>query len=286
MKKAELKAFFEKIKFKYKVSILNENTLEETFHVRLSRLNVFLITCSIVTICFALASLLIIKTPLKQFLPGYESTAVRAEYIHTSIVVDSLDEVLQKQNQFIDVMKNVIAGKIKPEKAKHLDSITEQKREELLIEKPEREKEFCEKFEKEEQYNLSIISTQKPQEAFVFFKPAKGLIVNKYNPKKSHYGVDIATSPNESVLATLDGTVIYNGFTIEDGYVIVLQHENDYISTYKNNTVLLKTVGATVRAGESIAITGNIDNKTGQNHLHFELWQKGKALNPEEFIIF
>ncbi len=286
MKKSQLKAFLEKIKFKYKVSILNENTLEETFHIRLSRFNVFLITCSIIVICFTLASLLILKTPLKQFLPGYESTAVRAEYIHTSILVDSLDEVLLKQNQFIDVMKNVISGNIKPEKAQHLDSITEQKREELLLEKPEKEKEFCEKFEQEEQYNLSIISTQKPQEAFVFFKPAKGLVVNKYNPQKNHYGVDIATSPNESVLAVLDGTVIYTGFTIEDGYVIMLQHENDYISTYKNNTVLLKAVGATVRAGESIAITGNIDNKTGKNHLHFELWQDGKTLNPEEFIIF
>lgn len=286
MNKAKLQAFLEKIKFKYKVSILNENTLEETFHIRLSRLNVFLATCSLIALCFIINSILIIKTPLKQFLPGYESSMVRAEFIHNAIKVDSLENAVKKQNHYMEVMQKVLAGDIKIEKVVPLDSLALKKREEVLTTKSDREKEFCEEFEQEEQYNLGILTTPKQEKAFVFFRPAKGIILNKFNPRKGHYGVDIATAQNENVMAVLNGTVIYSGFTIDDGYVIAIQHENEYISIYKNNTQLLKEPGAIVKAGESIAITGGQNKSTQKAHLHFELWQKGKTLNPEEHIIF
>lgn len=286
MDKAKIQDFLEKIKFKYKVSILNENTLEETFHIRLSRLNVFLATCSFIAICFIINSLLIIKTPLKQFLPGYENSIVRAEFIQNAITVDSLYNEVQKQNSYIKVMQSIIAGDIKVEKVVPLDSLALKKREAVLMTKSEKEKEFCEEFEQEEQYNLSILSSPKQEKTVVFFRPAKGIILNKYNPKKGHYGVDIATSENENVMAVLNGTVIYTGFTIDEGYVIAIQHENEFISIYKNNTQLLKGLGTNVKSGETIAITGSERKSSQKLHLHFEMWQKGKTINPEEHIIF
>jgi lipoprotein NlpD len=200
--------------------------------------------------------------------------------------VDSLADVVQNQNQYIDIMKRVISGDIKTDKVVPLDSLTVKKRTELLMTKSEKEQEFCNEFEKEEQYNLGILSDPKTQNAYVFFKPAKGVITNKYNPRHGHYGVDIATSQNENVKAVLDGTVVYSGFTIEEGYVIAIQHADQFLSIYKNNTQILKSTGAKVNAGESIAITGSLDNKTSESHFHFELWQNGKTVNPEEFIIF
>lgn len=286
MNKAKLQDFLEKIKFKYKVSILNENTLEETFHIRLSRLNVFLATCSLIAFCFIVNSILIIKTPLKQFLPGYESSLVRAEFIQNAITVDSLYEQVQKQNHYIDVMQGVLAGDVNIEKVVPLDSLALKKREDVLMNKSDKEKEFCEEFENEEQYNLSILTTPKQEKTFVFFRPSKGLVVTKYNPLKGHQGIDFATSANENVMAVLNGTVIYTGFTIDEGYVIAIQHENEFISIYKNNTQLLKAQGAYVKAGESIGITGSGNKNSKDGHLHFELWQKGKSLNPEEHIIF
>lgn len=286
MNKAQIQDFLEKIKFKYKVSILNENTLEETFHIRLSRLNVFLATCTFIAICFIINSLLIIKTPLKQFLPGYENSIVRAEFIQNAITVDSLYNEVKKQNNYIKVMQSVIAGDIKVEKVVPLDSLALKKREEVLMTKSEKEKEFCENFEQEEQYNLSILTSPKQEKTFVFFRPVKGIILNKFNPKKGHYGIDITTTENENVLSVLNGTVIYTGFTIDEGYVIAIQHENDYISIYKNNTQLLKGVGVNVKSGETIAIAGSNVKGSKNLHLHFELWQKGKTLNPEEHIIF
>lgn len=283
MKKSRFKVFLEKVRFKYKVSILNENTLAETFNIRLSRLYVFLFICIFISITFIINSILIIKTPIKHFLPGYEEYGLKAEFIHTAITVDSLADEVQMQNEYITVLREIISGNIKGDEIISLDSIALKKREEILNEKSKKEIDFCNNFEKEEQYNLSNVNIPQNQNAFVFFKPTKGIIIRKHDLSQAHYGVDIATGFNENVVSILDGTVIYTGFTVEDAYVISIQHEDGFISIYKNNSSLLKNIGASVKAGEIIAFSGNKNEKT---HLHFELWQKGKSLNPEEYIIF
>ena len=75
-------------------------------------------------------------------------------------------------------------------------------------------------------------------------------------------------------------------WTIETGWVIQIQHDNNLISTYKHNAELLKKAGDYVKAGEAIAIIGNSGEFTTGPHLHFELWYKGMALNPEDYISF
>jgi len=130
------------------------------------------------------------------------------------------------------------------------------------------------------------LSTPKTQKADVFFKPVKGVITKKFNFKNSSHGITIATTPNENVTSVLDGTVVFSAFTIEDGYVIVIEHNNEFTSVYKNNSSLLTSTGANVKAGESIALVGRTEKKSESNFLKFELWQKGKALNPEDYIIF
>ncbi len=287
MKKIHFKTFFEKVKFKYKVSILNENTLEETFHIRLSRLNVFLVVCSFFLIVFVLNSVLIITTPLKYFLPGYASSDERTEIINKNISIDSISQVVAQQSEYLELLTQIMSGDVKIEKVLPLDSLMLEKKEELLMKKTKVEQRFCEKFEKEEQYNLSILSVApKGQSEFVFFKPVKGAVSQKYNPIKGMYGINISTAANQAVVSVLDGTVINSDFTIDEGYIITIQHSNDFISVYKNNSQLLKNTGAQVKAGEGIAISGNATEKSASPYLHFELWQKGKPVNPEEYIIF
>lgn len=287
MKKIHFKTFFEKVKFKYKVSILNENTLEETFHIRLSRLNVFLVICSFFFIVFLLNSVLIITTPLKYFLPGYASSDERTEIINKNISVDSISQVVARQSEYVELLQQIMSGDIQVEKVVPLDSLMLAKKEELLTKKTKAEQRFCEKFEKEEQYNLSVLTVApKGQSEFVFFKPVKGAISQKYNPTKGLYGINISIAANQTVVSALDGTVINADFTIDDGYIITVQHPNDFISVYKNNSQLLKNTGAQVKAGEGIAISGIVTEKNTSPYLHFELWQKGKPVNPEEYIIF
>jgi murein DD-endopeptidase MepM/ murein hydrolase activator NlpD len=129
-------------------------------------------------------------------------------------------------------------------------------------------------------------ATKTMTEGAVFFKPLKGVVSAKYNPAVNHYGIDLAAKPKESVVAVLEGAVIFSGYDPNVGYFIQLQHRNGFVSIYKNNDLILKKTGDQVRTGEVIAIIGSSGQEKAGPHLHFELWYKGMPVNPESYITF
>lgn len=288
MAKKRLKVFMEKVRFKYKVSILNENTLEETFSVRLSWLYVFLLFSTILLLSFFLCSIIIMRTPIRQFIPGFEDVGVKAEVIHHSLRVDSLAEQVALQQDYIHVLSQLVAGEVIVSEIADVDSIIVEQKKSANVEKTLSEQEFCATYENEEQYNLVQARIQNPTiETAVFYPPVKGLIAGKFDPQTKHYGIDVISTTGTSVMSVLDGTVCFTGFTIKDGYVIAILHKNGYMSVYKNNAELLKMENNKVSAGEAIAILGDKKETNSQKpHLHVELWHNGKPINPEDYIIF
>ncbi len=107
--------------------------------------------------------------------------------------------------------------------------------------------------DQEAQENTAAFSIR----SFIFFPPINGIITSKFNASEKHYGIDIVTSQNEAIKATLDGTVIYGGWTLETGYALAIQHKHNLISIYKHNSVLLKKEGDHVFAGDPIGIAGS-----------------------------
>jgi murein DD-endopeptidase MepM/ murein hydrolase activator NlpD len=141
-----------------------------------------------------------------------------------------------------------------------------------------------------EQSELSLVALtgskyRELRETF-FFTPLTGVISDRYDVKKGHYGIDIVAKTNEPVKCIADGTVIMASWTQDAGYVIAIQHRGNLISVFKHNAELLKKVGSFVNAGEIISIVGNSGEMTDGPHLHFELWYNGNSLNPEEFVTF
>ena len=282
----KLAPFIQKMRFKYRVSILNENTLEESWHVRLSRFSVFMMGSTLVLITFIVLAILIFATPISRYLPGYGDAGNRTEIIRESMMADSMVQQINLQAGYLGIVKEIINGNIKPDTIASLNPEDLKEKARVFIEKKEKEKEFVDKFEKEEKYNLGTIETKPNEDIYVFFRPTRGVISSSFNMSQKQYGINLITSPNESVVSVLEGTVIYAAFTFDFGWVIQIQHENNYISIYKNNTQLLKKVGDEVRAGESIAITGESGGKKTGTQFYFELWKQGKPINPEEVIIF
>ena len=274
------------MRFKYRVSVLNENTLEESWHVRLSRFSVFMYGSTFAVLTFIILTILIFATPISRYLPGYGETGNRANIIKESMRADSLVQQVDLQEGYIDIIKGIITGKMSPDSIASLDSIALKQRAKILMEKSRREKNFVEKFEKEEKYNLASIDTKPTENSYVFFRPTRGVISSSFNLSDQQYGIYLITSPNESVVSVLDGTVVYSAFTFDYGWVVEVQHENNYLSIYKNNTRVLKRVGDEVKAGESIAITGDATAKKSGSQFYFELWKQGKPVDPEEVIIF
>lgn len=285
-KKRSWSHFLHKIRFRYKVTVLNENTLEEFWHIRLSRISVFLYTSLFVLVTFVLLTLLIVFTPLKFYLPGYSGFGSRSEIINESMQVDSLISQMQLQATYLEVLKSIISGEIKNDTLPSLDSVTLQERAELMMEKSKAEQAFVENFEREERFSLTtLISPENPQ-VFVFFKPTSGIISSSFNRSEGKYGISILTASNESVVSVLEGTVVYAAFTFDFGWVMHIQHPDNYLSIYKNNSLLLRKPGDLVKAGEVVAFTGPTANRGSSDHFVFQLWKQGQPINPEDVILF
>uniref|UniRef100_UPI004028888D M23 family metallopeptidase n=1 Tax=Bacteroides cellulosilyticus TaxID=246787 RepID=UPI004028888D len=285
VKKKRHKAFWSNIKFKYKLTIINENTLEEVVGLRVSKLNGISVLLSVLTVLFLVASVIIAFTPLRNYLPGYMNSEIRAQVVENALRVDSLQQLVDRQNLYIMNIQDIFSGTIRVDTVHNMDSLTIV-REDSLMERTQREAEFRKQYEETEKYNLTSITARPDIEGLIFYRPTRGMITDQFDADRKHYGTDIAANPGESVLATLDGTVILSTYTAETGYVIEVQHNQDFISVYKHCSSLLKREGDTVQAGEAIALVGNSGQLTTGPHLHFELWHKGRAVNPEQYIVF
>ena len=285
VKKKRHKAFWSNIKFKYKLTIINENTLEEVVGLRVSKLNGISVLLSVLTVLFLVASVIIAFTPLRNYLPGYMNSEIRAQVVENALRVDSIQLLVDRQDLYIMNIQDIFSGTIRVDTVHNMDSLTTV-REDSLMERTQREAEFRKQYEETEKYNLTSITARPDIEGLIFYRPTRGMITDKFDADRKHYGTDIAANPGESVLATLDGTVILSTYTAETGYVIEVQHNQDFISVYKHCSSLLKREGDTVQAAEDIRMVGNRGQMTTGPHLHFELWHKGRAVNPEQYIVF
>lgn len=283
--KNKRRVFWKNFKFKYKLTITNENTLEEIVGIHVSKLNGVSVLLSAVTIIFLIAALIIAFTPLRNYLPGYMNSEVREQVVLNALRADSLQGMLERQRMYIMNIQDIIAGRIKSDTIHSIDSLTVVRSEELM-ERTEAEDAFRKQYEETERYNLTTIDNAPAVTGLIFFRPTRGMVSSEFDANKKHYGIDIAASPNESVLATLDGTVILATYTADTGYVIQVQHGQNLVSVYKHCGSLLKKVGDTVKAGEAIALVGNSGEKTTGPHLHFEIWNRGRALDPSKYIVF
>ena len=279
------KAFWKNIKFKYKLTVTNENTLEEIVGIHVSKLNGLSVLLSAVTVIFLIAALIIAFTPLRNYLPGYMNTEVREQVVLNALRADSLQWVLERQRMYIMNVQDIISGNVKPDSIHSIDSLTVVRSEELM-ERTQAEEEFRKQYEETERYNLTTIDNSASTTGLIFFRPTRGMLSSGFDANKKHFGIDIAANPNESVLSTLDGTVIMATYTADTGYVIQVQHGQNLISIYKHCGSLLKKEGDTVKAGEAIALVGNTGEKTTGPHLHFEIWNRGRALDPSKYIVF
>ena len=283
-KKKKRKHWWQNIRFKYRLTITNENTLEDVITLHVSKLNGLSWLIFALGVLFVIASLIVSYTPLRNYLPGYMNSEIRAQVVDNALRVDSLQQLVERQNLYIMNIQDIFRGNIKADTVRSINSLTTL-RQDSLMKRTKREEEFRKQYEEKEKYNLTTL-TAISADGLNFYCPTRGIVSASFNAEQRHYGTDIAANPGESVLATLDGTVILSAYTAETGYVIQVQHRQDFVSVYKHCGSLLKREGDTVKGGEAIALVGNTGQLTTGPHLHFELWHRGRALNPEIYIVF
>jgi len=276
----------QKLLNKYRLVVLNEETYEEQLYFRLTRLNVMIISILLISVFVTGTVLLIASTPLKEFIPGYSSTAMRAQAAENAIKLDSLNRAYDQSIRYLNSIQQVLVGDLKFDELNEspitLDSFS--KRPKAIVSTSIDDSLLRAMVDQEDKYNFQGGSKSKIN--FVLFPPAQGDLSQTYDPTNKHYAVDIVLKENAPIKAVADGTVIFSEWTAGTGHVIIIEHPFGLISAYKHNASLSKQQGDYVVAGEVIASAGNTGELSTGWHLHFELWSDGYPMNPESFIDF
>ena len=285
-KKKKPKKIKRKLLDKYRLMILNENTFEERLSFKLTRLNVFVMSSLMAIFFIALTYLLIAFTPLREYIPGYSSTALKKKATELSYKTDSLQRVIVMNDRYYESIKKVLTGDLDAVDFNKDSIIQAVKLEasEVDLSPIAEDSLLREKVDKEDKYNLFESATSATN--FVLFPPVSGTISEAYNAKEKHYAVDIVVAKDTPIKATADGIVVFAEWTASTGYVIIIEHSYGLISIYKHNASLTKAQGDLVKAGEVIATAGNTGELSTGPHLHFELWNDGYPINPTNIIDF
>ncbi|HCT29828.1 MAG TPA: peptidase M23 [Bacteroidales bacterium] len=283
----EKRKYIEKLKSKYRLNILNDQTFEEVWAMRLSRLNVIAFFGGAAILIVVLVIALIAFTPIREFIPGYPDGNTRRNIVINALKADSLERELKLWKDYYNNINNIIRGGEPLSVISKPDSTVKYK--EIRFTRSVEDSLLRMQIEENEMYNLSVFDGRKTKSNIrnmLFFVPIKGVITSTFSLQLNHFGVDIVAAPNEPVVAVADGTVTLSTWTLETGYVIQIQHDDNLISVYKHNSQLLKRQGTRVKAGETIAIIGNSGELTTGPHLHFELWYNGNPIDPQKYIVF
>ncbi len=277
------------LRSKFRLVVMNDETLEERFALRLSPMNVIVFFGTIMFALIFITLYLIAFTPLREYIPGYADVNMRRSMVMLALKTDSMEKQMHAENLFINNFKVVLKDSVKFEKeavdttqSALFDSIR-------YLQRSEEDSLLRLLVESQDQYILSSSNDKSFSTgigSYYFFTPVKGTITTPFSTVKKHFGIDIVASPDEVIKCTLDGTVVIANWTSETGYVIGVQHSNNLFTLYKHCSALLKGVGDYVKAGQVIAIIGNTGEYSNGPHLHFELWYNSSPVNPMDYLTF
>ena len=110
MAKLDTDGTFQRLRNRYRLVIMNDDTYEEVTNFRLSRMSVYIVLCTVFVLLVGLTVALIVFTPLTYYIPGYGSVRADREYRQLKYVTDSLEKQLTYQAQYIDGLKKVMSG--------------------------------------------------------------------------------------------------------------------------------------------------------------------------------
>lgn len=282
--KKEDKGFLKSLINDYKIVISSEDTFEEKLSFKANKINAFIIMLvySIILISFTIS--IVFFTQLRELVPGYSSSDLLNKAIYLTEKTDSLEQQIALNNKFYQSIEDVLSGKTEdfvPKEA--LETDTNYNNFDIKTINPNIQDSILRSYvDNEDKFNLT--KNELVIENKMFFTPIMGEITQGFNSKDNHYALDISADIGTPVKSILEGKIIFSEWSVDTGYVIIIDHGQDIISVYKHNSKALKKQNDFVQAGEVIAYSGNQGNLSTGPHLHFELWKNGTPINPQPLL--
>ena len=284
--KKQNKSFLKRIFNDYKVVVSSEDTFEEKLSFKANKINAFIIVLlySIILIAFTIS--IVFFTQLREMVPGYSSSDLLNRAIYLTKKTDSLEQQIALNNKFYKSIEDVLSGNIDEFISRdELSTDSNLINPDIFTISPNLQDSILRQYvENEDKFNLT--NNELVIENKMFFSPIKGEITQSFNFNENHFAIDIAADIGTPVKSILDGKIIFSEWSLETGYVVVIDHGENIISVYKHNSKTLKEQNDFVQAGEVIAYSGNQGNLSSGPHLHFELWKNGTPIDPEPLLNF
>ena len=271
----------------FRLTLVDDDTHDKVWSKKFTRIGALVTAVTVIVVTIATIFCVIAFTPIRTLIPGYPDARSKHDAIKNAITIDSLENVLTKWELYSENLRRVVDGQ-EPLK---IDSLMEVRKNPAAEagdsrELAEKDSLLRKEVADEDRFDIKPGSARTlPIEGMHFFTPLKGVVSQGYD-KALHPYIDITAPGNSVVMSALDGTVISAGWNDTEGYTIRIQHEGDIISVYKHNQKLLKETGDKVTAGTPIAVLGGTGSTSDGDHLHFELWHKGEAVDPTKYISF
>lgn len=267
----------------------DQHSDKEIWYMHISPANMLASFIALIAVLFILSTIAVAYTPIVNLLPGYPGNKAREQLVNSIIRLDSLERELGNMRLYSENISLIMAGKnpVTPTEVTASDSsvgtgtFAGRVAEDSIL---RREMESS-----DGRYSLTDPEAARRalRGELELFAPVKGVIVNGFDPGASRYGLSLGTALNQPVMAVLDGTVISSTWTPSRGYEIYVQHTDNIVSVYRNNTSVLKRTGDRVKGGEVIGYTGSAENgEEGTGNFEFELWHNGSPVDPQGYIVF
>lgn len=270
----------------FRLSLVDAVTHGRLWSIRFSRTAFVVALTSCVVIVVVGIYSIIAFTPIRTFIPGYPDAATRRQAAQNAMRVDSLEHRILQWELYTENMRRIVAG----EEPLRIDSLVLGERATQRLDDAVyyalRDSLLRADVRQEEQFEVgSSARKDLPVEALSFFTPVRGVVSRGFD-KALHPWLDVSAPAGSLVAAVLDGTVVMTGWDQESGYSLLVQHSGDILSIYQNLEKLLRKSGDAVKAGTPVGVLASSASLTKGDHLHFELWCEGTALDPLPYIKF
>ena len=263
----------------FRLSLVDDMTHRKLWVVHFTKAGFLVRVISAIVVLFAIVYALLAYTPLRTSIPGYPSAHTKRAAIQNAIRIDSLENVISRWEFYSENILRVIEGEAPlpvDSVVRLVDAAASEGRDAAFL--AQRDSLLRDLVNREEQFGVTDREERAlPIEGLHFFTPLKGVVSQGFESVLHPY-VEINAPANSVVMSALEGTVVFDGWNDESGYIIAIQHSGDLVTVYKNNQKLLRKTGDRVSAGTSIALAGD--------RLHFELWYRGEAMDPAKYIVF
>lgn len=273
---------------KRRFNMLNATDNSEEWHMHLSPASIFAALVAFVLTLFVLTLSLMAYTPVLEFLPGYRTEADRSResLVQNILRLDSMERMMNDMMTYNENIALIMEGRTPV--ARTFAGTDSARTSKILVMPSHEDSLLRAQMEGDGEYALSGrtgSSRRQVREAMELVTPAEGIITERFDIGEGRFGVRIAAAAGDRITAIDNGTVIQSLWTPENGSIVVVQHPGNLVSVYKNLSQSLVATGQAVRSGEQIGY--NAEAGTDEAKLfEFELWNNGKPVDPEGYIVF